>query len=86
MAAILLLVLIRAVIFPTSTTHNHHDDNNNNTATVFEAILGDMVFHMQCRFVIGFLTCMTPLPFVGIEAAVVCLSIALQLCAAGFFQ
>jgi hypothetical protein len=68
MAAILMLVFLRAVIFPNCTQH----------ATSLEAILADLVFQMQCRFVIGFLTCFTPVPFECIEAAVVVLSIALQ--------
>ena len=66
--AILMLVILRAVIFPNAAEY----------ATLLETILADLLFHMQCRFVIGFLTCFTPIPFERTEAAVVVLSIALQ--------
>lgn len=71
MAAIFLLSFLRVAVFP----------NLSRYATAFEAVLGDMLFHIQCRLVIGFLTCfLTPmLPFGVIETTVVCLSIALQM-------
>lgn len=67
-SAIFILVSLRVVAFPNCTRH----------ANYLEAILSDLLFQMQCRFVVGFLTCFTPMPFERIEAAVVILSIALQ--------
>ena len=67
--AIGLLSFLRAVLFPTMSRH----------ASLLEAVLGDLLFHIQCRFVIGVVACLLPLPFDLIEATVVCVSIALQL-------
>ena len=70
MAAILLLSVLRAVIFPNLSGHT----------TRLEAVLGDMLFHIQCRLLIGCcMTCLAlPVPFDMMEATVVCLSMALQ--------
>lgn len=71
---ILLLSFLRAVIFP-----DLHRNHNNATTSNLEAVLSDMLFHIKCRLGIGFLTCVTPLPFAAIETTVVCLSVAIQI-------
>lgn len=76
-ATVLLLSLIRAVVFPDQ--HRRGNNNNNATTSTLEAVLADCLFHIQCRLGIGFLTCVTPLPFATIETTVVCLSVALQI-------
>lgn len=75
LTTILLLSFIRAVIFP----NQHRNVNNNATTSTLEAVLADLLFHIQCRLGIGFLTCVTPLPFATIETTVVCISVALQI-------
>jgi len=78
LAAILMLSFLRAVVFPNQSRHG---------ASLLEAVLADLLFHIQCRFVIGFVTtCLLPtlfdatkVPFDMMEATVLCCTVALQL-------
>jgi hypothetical protein len=71
---VLLLTFLRAVVFP-----DLYRNQYNATTSNFEAVLADLLFHIKCRLGIGFLTCVTPLPFEYIETTVVCLSVAIQI-------
>jgi len=83
LAAILLLSFLRVVIFSNilaQQQQQQQQQQQEQQGTLSEAVLGDALFHIQCRIVIGFLACfMLPIPFHLVETLVVCLSIALQI-------
>ena len=74
------LLGVGVLVFLRTTVFSSHS----RLATTLEAVLSDLLFHMQCRFVVGFLSVALisllpmPIPFCVMEAAVVTLSIALQ--------
>ncbi|CAB9514725.1 expressed unknown protein [Seminavis robusta] len=70
--SVLLLTFLRTVVF----ARQHQDE-----ASTFHAVLSDLLFHIQCRLVIGFLACFTTpwIPFDLMETAVVCISLSTQI-------
>ena len=72
LVSVLLLTFLRSVVFP--STQQPAD-------ATFEAVLSDLLFHIQCRLIIGFLACFTIqwVPFDLLETAVVCISVSMQI-------
>jgi hypothetical protein len=78
LSAIWILTFLRTIA---STRQPRQQEDQDDDHSMIEIVLADMLFHIQCRLVIGFLACFTTpwIPFEMMEAAVVCVSVSMQI-------